>query len=467
MIKIIKKIEVNSKCNLVFLINSKNDLSKINYLNLDKKIILDIKSNINNKNSFVSEYFLWEKNINKITIIYLNIKKNNLFEYLGSELPKLKGNIVLLSNNESNVIPYVESFLLSRYKFQKYITEKQEDNISIILDNQAKEVELLNRIETIKNILWSRDLVNMPTHDKTPEIIENIIKNFKFQNIKIRVLDYDKIRDLWLNLIYNVGKSSIHKPKLIILEKIVNYSYPTYWFIWKWVIFDTGWLNIKPTNWLYDMKTDMWWASQVIYTMKELEDKDLNVNIIAAIPIVENSISFNSYRPSDIITAFNKKTVDINNTDAEWRLILADTMSYISSRYKINTFITTATLTWACLHALGYNYSWIMWNDKKIINYLVNQSNKSEEKYIELPYSNYFIEKTKSKIADITNHTWSVYAWASMWAAFLSHFCDNQERLVHIDIAWTAYRNDAYSIFPVWATWIWVDSLSKMFQKLK
>jgi leucyl aminopeptidase len=119
--------------------------------------------------------------------------------------------------------------------------------------------------------------------------------------------------------------------------------------------------------------------------------------------------------------------------------------------------------------ALWYRYAWIMWNDKKLIKNFIDYSSKNFEKYIELPFDNYFIEKTKaSQVADLENHNPSVYAWSSMWAAFLSNFVLNNETYTHLDIAWTAINSfEPYGLMNKWMTWFWVDSLSEILLNLK
>jgi leucyl aminopeptidase len=202
--------------------------------------------------------------------------------------------------------------------------------------------------------------------------------------------------------------------------------------------------------------------------MKELDNKDLNINIVAALGLAENWIAWDGYKPSDILTAYNKKTVDIIHTDAEWRLVMADVMSYISDKYNLDKLMTVATLTWACMMALGFRYAGVMWSDEEIIKKLLKNSEKSEEKYCRLPYDDYFIEKTKSKIADIENLNRGVYAGSTMWAAFLSNFLDNNELYTHLDIAGTALNSfEPYWYTNKWMTGFWVDSLSTLFQELK
>ena len=249
----------------------------------------------------------------------------------------------------------------------------------------------------------------------------------------------------------------------MILERIVDKKAKTIWLVWKWITFDTGWLNIKTEKHMYDMKLDMAWSATLLYTMKELDNIDINFNIVCALPIAENSVSWDSYRPWDIIKSYSWKTVEIINTDAEWRLILADAVSYISDNYELESITTVATLTWACMVALGYNYAWIMWDNRLLIDTILK--NETFEKYWELPFGEFYKEKTKWKISDFINYTEWVYAWSTMWWAFLSNFCLNKEKFTHIDIAWVSLVNEKYWLYNVWATAYWVDSLSKSLLK--
>jgi leucyl aminopeptidase len=296
----------------------------------------------------------------------------------------------------------------------------------------------------------------------------NRAKEIKWKNTKIKVLWPKEVEKEWLWLLWAVWKWSINKAQMIVLERIVDKKLPTIWIVWKWIVFDTGWLNLKPEKWMYPMKDDMCWAATVLTIMKELDKKDIKVNIIASIPLAENSVSWEAYRPSDILKAYNWKTVNVINTDAEWRLILADWISYISKNYKLDRVITVATLTWACLYALWFRYAWIMWDDREIIDSLLKYSKTNFEKYMELPFDNYYIEKTKSEIADYDNLREWIFAWSTMWGAFLYNFLLNKEKFTHIDIAWVANNSyEPYGLYSKSTTWFWVDSLSKLILSLK
>ena len=469
MIGLKTKLSEIKDSNLVFLIEKITDLKYLEDLNLDKKILEKIEKTIKEAKNINLSFFLWNKNFENLIILFFNSKENKtLIEFLWEELPKLTNNLTILSNNDKNLKELIDTTLLSRYKFNKYKSEFKDDKINIIINNENKKF-IKNRLETIDNIILSRDLWETPSSDLYPEAFAKIIKNTKFKNTKVKIFDSKQIEKKWLHLLYNVWKWSSKGAYMVIFERIINKKYPTIWLVWKWITFDTGWIQVKPGDCMYEMKWDMCGAAWVFATMKELDNKDLKVNIIACLVLAENHISWDAYKPSDIIKSYSWKTVDIIHTDAEWRLVLADGISYISKNYKLNQIITIATLTWAVMVALWFRYAWIMWNDKKLIKTFLDYSSKNFEKYIELPFDNYFIEKTKaSKVADLENLNRWVYAWSSMWAAFLSNFVLNNELYTHLDIAGTAINSfEPYGLMNKWMTWFWVDSLSEILTNLK
>ncbi len=472
MLKIINNLSKLKNYDLIINIENKKDIKKLEFLNLNENILFDLEKKFEdekqNDKSFKQKYFLWEKNIKNLFVYFYDKKNNNKTyeEFLWDFFRETWEKIVILE--EKNIEEIFEIAILSKYKFDYYLKEKQNLKIKILSFSKNEEIlkeKLEKKLELVNNIISSRNLVNLSTPEKTPEKIVKYIKSLKLKNTKVKVLDHKKIKKLWLNLIDNVWKASENKPYLVILERIVDKKAPYYGFVWKWIVFDTWWLNIKVGKYMKTMKLDMAWSSTVIHTLKQLDNKkDLKVNIIWAVALAENAISENSYRPDDIIKAYNWKTVEIINTDAEGRLVLADAMSYISKKYELDSIISIATLTWACMVALGYNYAWIMWNNDKIIEKIIK--NNSYEKYNRLPFDNYLKEKTKWEISDLKNLSEQVLAWASMWAAFLSNFCDKNEKYIHIDIAWVSYREDDFWVFTKQATWFWVKSLSEVFLNL-
>ncbi|MDD3145233.1 MAG: leucyl aminopeptidase family protein [Candidatus Gracilibacteria bacterium] len=454
--------------NLVFFIENITDLKLLKTLKLNKKIVEKIKETIEKKENKVLEFYLGEENFEKIFIIYFTEEsKKDINYFLGAEFPKLPSNLTILTNSDKNVNTLLNNCLLSRYKYQEYKTEKEKDKIVFLVDQKNKEL-FSQRISVIKNIILARDLGFKPSNELYPETFAKIIKETKFKNTKVKIFDFKAIQKKGLGLLEGVGKGSSKKPYMVILERIIDKSLPTIGLVGKGITFDTGGIQVKPGDHMYEMKGDMCGAAATFATMKQLDETDLKVNIVACIVLAENHISGESYKPSDILTSYCGKTVDIVHTDAEGRLVLADGVSYISKNYKLNNIITIATLTGACMVALGYRYAGIMGNDEEMISKFLDYSKNNFEKYNRLPFDEYFIEKTKSKIADLENLNRGVYAGSTMGAAFLSNFVLNGEKYTHLDIAGTALNSlEPYGYANLGMTGFGVDSLSTIFKELK
>lgn len=468
MIELINDFSEVKNSNLVVFVEKKSDINLIKSLSLGKKIIDKINSLFEKNENSLIDFYIWSENFDKIYIIYYTKdSKKDINYFLWETFPKLPSKLTILTNNNQNINILLNNCLLSRYKYQEYKSKKELDEIFFIVNSENKQI-FKDRIKTIKNIILARDLGFKPSNELYPETFAKLVKETKFKNTKVKILDYKAIQKKWLGLLEAVGKWSVKKPYMVVFERIIDKSLPTIWLVWKGITFDTGWIQVKPGDHMYEMKWDMCWAAATFATMKELDEIDLNVNIIACIVLAENHISWESYKPSDIITSYSWKTVDIIHTDAEWRLVLADWVSYISKNYKLNKIITIATLTWACMVALGYRYAGIMWNDEEMISKFLDYSKSNFEKYNRLPFDDYFIEKTKSKIADLENLNRSVFAGSTMWAAFLSNFVLNGEWYTHLDIAGTALNSlEPYGYANLWMTGFWVDSLSTIFKELK
>ena len=445
MLKILKNFDSLKKAKLSLLIEDKKDLSLLNNFSVNKSIIENSNTILDKKENTFKSFFIWSDKLEIINLIFfLDDSKKSKIEFIGENLSKITWDIYLYLKEDLDT-DLLDTFVLWKYSFDRYKSDAKEEKIVLITD---KNIEKINtRLKTLENIISARDLVNEPSSFKTPKKIVEIVKAIDWKKTKISILNHSEIKEKWLNLIDAVWRASSNKPYLLILERIVDSSKIVYGLVWKWITFDTGWLNIKSDKGMTNMKDDMWWAASVIYTMKELDENNTDVNIVAAISLAENSISWDAYRPSDIIKSYSGKTVEVLNTDAEWRLVMADAISYISRNYELSSITSIATLTWSCMLALGYNYAAIMWTNRSIIDKLLSDSKESFEKYWELPFSPYYIEKTKWEISDLKNLSEWVYSWSTMWWSFLYNFLEKSEKFSHIDITWTAFRPDNYWLF--------------------
>ncbi len=460
-----KHSEIKSEF-IVSYLKDEKDLSSLLFLKLDANILKDIKKSLGSKKSSKKDYFLWgTKYKNLIVLVSKEISQEKEVLFLWEHLPKLWDELCLISDTYENLELLMRVCELSRYSFQRYKTEKKIKSTQILC--QKDEVNaLIDCKKTLENIMLARDLWETPAPDLTPEIFADIVKKTKFKNIKVKVLSYKDIQKKWLWLIEWVGKGSDNKPCMVILEHIVDKKKPVQGIVWKGVTFDTGWNQIKPGDFMYDMKWDMWGAAVTFALMKELDRHNVDKNIVACLSLAENVVSSNAYKPSDILNGYTGKTVEIIHTDAEWRLVLADGIAYLGKNYKTDKMMTIATLTWAVMVALGFRYAGIMGTDRVMLDTLLEHSKTNTEKYVELPFGDHFMDKTKSDIADYKNLDRGVFAGASMGWAFLSNFLVNDEKYTHIDIA-GAFINewDPYGKMPKGMTGFWVESLSEIFKK--
>lgn len=360
---------------------------------------------------------------------------------------KIKELSIITFNFSKDIIEsFVEGIILSSYSFEKFKTSKNNnaiDKISILIESNSKESQkIINETSVIcESVNLGREISNLPPNECSPEYLAKIALDLKNQGIKSKVISLDSMKDIGLNGIVSVGGGSINTPKLIVLkyEGTKKEEKPIL-LVGKAVTFDSGGISIKPSEKMEEMKFDKCGGVNVIAIMKSLSSLKIKHNVIGIVPAVENMPSNSSYRPSDIIKMYNGKSVEVINTDAEGRLILADALAFGIKQYRPKLIIDMATLTGACIIALGSNIAGIIGNDEKLIKKILGISKVTDEKMWELPLLEDHHEQIKSKNADIKN-TGGRAAGAITAAAFLSNFVENTP-WVHLDIAGTAWNQE-------------------------
>lgn len=336
---------------------------------------------------------------------------------------------------------FAELLMTSLYSFSKY-KKSNKANYSVTI--QSKHINPKKFAILAATFSMTKDLVNDPSHSVHPATFEKEVKKIfaKEKNIFITVFNDKELVKRWMMGIYNVGKWSEHGPRLVLVEyKGSKKKWYDIGLVGKGVCFDSGGYNIKPTGGMEDMKIDMAGGATVLWILNYAVQTKLDKNIILAIPMVENLISHNAYKPGEIITMYNGKTVEIGNTDAEWRLILADTLSYVEEKYKPDYVFDFATLTGAQLVATGNSISAIIGRNSKLNQQLQERSFALKDRVRELPYFQPYFKTYKSEIADMNNISTSgrsgpgtITAWL-----FLGQFISMQN-WVHFDIAGPAYK---------------------------
>jgi len=290
---------------------------------------------------------------------------------------------------------------------------------------------------------FSRGLVNLPPNLMMPKILAKHAKEIAKLSkgkIKIKVLGNKEILKEKMGAMYAVGQGSAEESQLIVMEYrgADKKTAPTA-LVGKGVCFDSGGYNVKPTRHIEAMKMDMGGSAVVLGGMRYLALTKPKKNVVGIVGAVENLVSGNAYKPGDIITAMNGKTIEVTNTDAEGRLVLADCLFYAQKYFKPTKILDFATLTGGVLHALGTEITGIMGNNQSLVDTIKKSAENAGEKVWQLPLNNYFEKKCCSRVADLENYTDGVFAGSTMGGAFLSHFVDKKTPWVHFDIAGTAF----------------------------
>ena len=263
----------------------------------------------------------------------------------------------------------------------------------------------------------------------------------------------------------SVAQGSDKAPHFIVMNYAgdPDSSYKTA-LVGKGLTYDSGGYSLKPSNSMKTMQSDMGGSATVIGAMHAIAQKKLKVNVVAVVAACENLLSGKAYKPGDIIGSLAGKTIEVDNTDAEGRLTLADAVYYATHELKADRVIDLATLTGACLIALGDEYTGLVTNNADFIQELKDAAQKAGEKIWELPTSKHFEKQNESKVADIKN-TGGRLAGTITADMFVGAFVDGDKPWIHMDIAGTAWLDNAYSYLPAGGTGIHVKTLTKLFEK--
>lgn len=340
----------------------------------------------------------------------------------------------------------VEGLILSNYAFIKYKTEDKDKR------KELKKVTLLvEKLDFVKDTIAETQLVCQATNfvrdmqNENADImhsleIERIAKEVAKKNkLKITVFDEKELKKMGANLILAVGNGSRYPPRLIIVEYNGNKgSKDCTALVGKGITFDSGGLNLKPTKYIETMRLDMSGAAIVLGTLKAASELKLRKNLIGVFPVVENMIGPGAYKPGDVYVSYSGKSVEIGNTDAEGRLVLADALSYTVKNLKPSRIIDLATLTGAITVTFGDQAAGMMGTDKGIMKGLFDAGEATYERVWELPLYEEYSDDIKSEIADMNNVTPGFYAGSITAAAFLKKFVE-ETPWVHLDIAGTAW----------------------------
>ena len=379
-----------------------------------------------------------------------------------------------VSEQNSSISQIIEGAKMALYKFDKFKSEKVDNSpdLTIIASKSKKISQIIKTAEiTADGAIFTKSIANLPPNECTPTTLANFAKTIsKNGKMKCKIISKLELEKKGFGGITAVGKGSKNEPKLIVLEHNQGpKNEKPIVLVGKAVTFDTGGISLKPGANMDEMKFDKCGGCTVLGIMKAVSELKLPMNVVGIIPSVENMPGGEAYRPGDIIKLFNGKTAEILNTDAEGRLILADALAYGEKQYSPKAIIDFATLTGACIIALGTNVAAIVSNDEKLTKKINDSSKKTTEAVWELPLNQDYMDMVKSEVADIKNIGIGKAAGTITAAAFLRNAINNTPWL-HVDIAgvaWTQIATKEKSYNPKGATGFGVRLILDYLQNLK
>ena len=351
----------------------------------------------------------------------------------------------LTMDTESVLTAYLEGAYLGNHMFDKYKKDtntKPLKRISFLVSPSVKRRlnHLPKRVEAVcRGTVLAREWVSMPPNKKTPSLFsKTIVSLAKKEKLNVTVLSEKELRKMKFGSLLAVSAGSVNKPCMVVMEYIPKGAKKEIAFVGKGVTFDSGGINLKSADGLDGMKMDMAGAAAAAASMISVAKMKPKVKVTGVIPLVENMPSGSAAKPGDIIKSYSGKTVEIGNTDAEGRLILIDALAYIIKKNKPDVIIDMATLTGACMVALGEKIAGVFSPDDNLASLIIQSGEATAERCWRLPLPEDYNELIKSDFADIRNLASSRYGGAITAALFLAEFTKDTT-WAHIDIAGPAY----------------------------
>ena len=476
---------------VVYKNRAKSSKSSVVVVFADEKFVVKTTDNFftRGENSYIQKLINTKKdtkkkiisfNINtKQIVIAVSIKKdikNNDVENLGANLFNFLINnsyktISILSgsyktNSNNNFLGhFLHGFKLKSYEFNVYKTKKKNSIINVdVIGKQSKEY-LKNKIKfkaIEEGTFLTRDLVSEPGNILHPDEYAKRLLKLKKYGLKVTVYNEKKLKKLGCNALLGVGQGSIRGTYLVTLEwKGSNRKSKPLSFIGKGVCFDTGGISLKPARFMEDMTYDMAGSAVVVGLMKTLAVRKAKINAVGVVGLVENMPGSNAQRPGDIVKSYSGKTIEVLNTDAEGRLVLADAITFTERKFKPQFMIDLATLTGAIIVCLGSEYAGLFSNNDKLSKEIFNTGEKVDEKVWRLPLHQNYDKLMNSKNADMQNINYVGGAGSTTAAQFLQRFVLNKTPWAHLDIAGMAFSKYGGALNPSGATGYGVRLLNK------
>ena len=366
-----------------------------------------------------------------------------------------------------------EGAQLRSYRFGKYHTKSENDSkltlttLTLRCRGSAKaKAEFGARDKIVQGVFMTRDLVTEPPNVIYPDSLAKRCKELTKLGVKVEVLGEPQMRRLGMGALLGVGQGSIRESRLVVMRwngkrgAKAKKDKPVC-FVGKGITFDTGGISLKPSGGMEEMKYDMGGSGVVIGLMKALAGRKAKVNAVGVIALAENMPGSNAQRPSDVVTSMSGQTIEVLNTDAEGRLVLADALHYANTRFKPQFIVDLATLTGAIIVALGSEYAGLFSNNDKLSERLSDAGEEVGELVWRLPQGEVFDKMLKSDIADMKNISGGRGAGSITAAQFLGRFV-GKTPWAHLDIAGVTWTKSDKPLSPKGATAFGVRLLNRL-----
>ena len=393
--------------------------------------------------------------------VYQNIKKEQ------------KVKIALLETKATELYEFALGMELASYRFDKYFTRKKDsfydslEKVTFIYP-ELKDMSGYRNYAALANaVRYARDLINEPANVVNPETMAADIKRLEYLGLAVEIIDSQAMKEKEFNLASAVAQGSANQPRIVVIKWCGNKNSEDFQvgLVGKGVTFDSGGISIKPAANMGDMKQDMTGAAVVVATMKSLALQKVQKNVVAVVGLVENMPSGTAYRPGDVVRSMSGQTVEVVNTDAEGRLVLADCLTYIQRTYAPKNVIDVATLTGAVVVALGSSYAGMFGNNEMLKKCLTQAGEACGENVWPLPINEEYDKLIDSDIADMKN-SGGRPAGSATAACFLQRFIEKNTHWAHLDVAGMDLSDGSNVLYPKGASAFGVRLLNKYINKL-
>ncbi len=395
---------------------------------------------------------------------YKLIKSNSLFDLTFFDI-----NIQETSNKNKNMLDeFFHGVKLKSYEFNKYKSKNKiyKFNFDILYKNKKFNFNKDKRYDSlVEGINLTKDLVSEPGNILHPDEYAKRINQLKKFGLKVNIYDEKKLKKLGMNAIIGVGQGSIRGSYLVTIEwNGLKSNKKPLAFVGKGVCFDTGGISLKPAKFMEDMTYDMAGSAVVVGLMKSLALRKAKINAVGVVGLVENMPGGNAQRPGDIVKSYSGKTIEVLNTDAEGRLVLADALTFTEKKFQPEFIVDLATLTGAIIVCLGSEFAGLFSNNDKLSKQLFDSGIKVDEKVWRMPLHKNYDKLMNSKNADMQNINYIGGAGSTTAAQFLQRFILNKTPWAHLDIAGMAFSKYGGAFNSGGATGFGVRLLNKLIE---